>query len=53
MDDTIPAASIDRTAAWLPGHSALDARIYEGLGHGISPLELGDISTFIRAQLPR
>jgi phospholipase/carboxylesterase len=53
MDDTIPSASIDRTAEWLPEHSALDARIYEGLGHGISPLELGDISTFIRARLPR
>lgn len=52
LDDTIPASSIDRTAAWLPEHSALDARIYEGMGHGISPLELGDISKFIRAQLP-
>ncbi|WP_025156552.1 alpha/beta hydrolase [Leifsonia aquatica] len=53
LDDTIPASSIDRTAAWLPEHSALDARIYEGMGHSISPLELGDISKFIRAQLPR
>lgn len=53
LDDTIPAASIERTAGWLPDHSALDARIYEGMGHGISPLELGDISTFIRTQLAR
>ena len=52
-DDTIPTVSVDRTAQWLPEHSALDARIYEGLGHGISPLELGDISSFIRAHLPR
>ncbi|GIT79834.1 phospholipase/carboxylesterase [Leifsonia sp. LS1] len=52
-DDTIPPSAVDRTARWLPGHSALDARIYEGLGHGISSIELGDISTFIRAQLTR
>lgn len=53
LDDTIPASSIGRTADWLPEHTVLDARIYEGMGHGISPLELGDISTFIRAQLTR
>jgi phospholipase/carboxylesterase len=52
-DDTIPAASIARADEWLPEHSDLDARIYEGLAHGISPLELGDISSFIRAHLPR
>ncbi|MDN4616272.1 dienelactone hydrolase family protein [Leifsonia sp. F6_8S_P_1B] len=53
LDDSIPATSLDRTTDWLPQHSSLDARIYEGLGHGISPLELGDISAFIRANLPR
>jgi len=51
LDDTIPASSIARTADWLPGHSALDARIYEGMGHGISTPELGDIGSFIRAHL--
>lgn len=53
LDDTIPTSSLDRTTEWLPRHSALDARIYEGMGHAISPLELGDISTFIRGNLPR
>jgi phospholipase/carboxylesterase len=53
QDDTIPAASIARAEEWLPEHSSLDSRIYEGLGHGISPLELADISSFIRAHLPR
>lgn len=52
-DDTIPSTSIARAEEWLPDHSSLDARIYEGLGHGISPLELGDISSFIRTNLPR
>ena len=53
LDDTIPAASLQRTAEWLPDHSRLDARIYEGMGHAISPLELGDISSFIRSHLRR
>ncbi|MEN0086276.1 MAG: alpha/beta fold hydrolase [Leifsonia sp.] len=53
LDDAIPATSLSRTTEWLPQHSALDARIYEGMGHAISPLELGDISTFIRGNLPR
>ncbi len=51
LDEVIPPNSIERTEEWLPAHSSLDARIYEGLGHGISPLELGDISAFIRAHL--
>jgi phospholipase/carboxylesterase len=53
LDDTIPTASLDRTTEWLPQHAALDARIYEGMGHAISPTELGDISSFIRTHLPR
>lgn len=52
-DDAIPATSIARASEWLAAHTSLDARIYEGLAHGISPLELGDISSFIRANLPR
>ncbi|WP_374009634.1 alpha/beta hydrolase [Leifsonia sp. LS-T14] len=53
LDDTIPASSLQRTEDWLPEHSRLDARIYEGMGHAISPLELGDISSFIRSHLRR
>ena len=53
LDDTIPPASLDRTTEWLPEHATLDARIYEGMGHAISPTELGDISSFIRTHLPR
>jgi len=52
-DDAIPAATIARTAEWLPEHSALDARIYEGMGHSISPRELADVSAFIRQHLRR
>ncbi|MBC7442232.1 MAG: dienelactone hydrolase family protein [Ramlibacter sp.] len=49
-DPVIPQDAIDRTQAWLPGHSTLTARIYEGLGHSISEAELGEIVTFLRAQ---
>ncbi len=53
LDDAIPASSIARTTAWLPEHTQLDARIYEGMGHSISPRELADISAFIRLHLRR
>ncbi|MEO7015246.1 MAG: dienelactone hydrolase family protein [Leifsonia sp.] len=48
LDEAIPAASIARTAAWLPEHADLDVRIYEGLAHSISSRELTDVSGFIR-----
>lgn len=46
-DEVIPAEAVQRTADWLPGHADLDARIYEGLGHGIAQRELADIGTFV------
>lgn len=51
LDEAIPPVSIERTAAWLPDHSTLDARIYEGMGHAVSPAELVDVSAFIRTHL--
>jgi phospholipase/carboxylesterase len=50
-DTSVPAVSIERTEDWLPAHSTLDSRIYEGLAHSISSSELTDIAAFIRAQL--
>jgi phospholipase/carboxylesterase len=47
-DAVIPSTAIDRTLAWLPEHSDLTERIYEGLGHSISSDELTDIATFFR-----
>ena len=35
---------------WLPRHSTLTERIYEGLGHSVSEAELADVLTFLRAQ---
>ena len=49
-DDVIPAASVARTQAWLPAHAEVDERIYEGLGHSVSELELADAAAFLRAR---
>ncbi|MFE5671067.1 alpha/beta hydrolase [Agromyces sp. NPDC056523] len=49
-DDVIPSAAIVQTQEWLPSHSDLDQRVYEGLGHAVSDLELADASAFLRAQ---
>ncbi|MWC00202.1 alpha/beta hydrolase [Agromyces seonyuensis] len=48
-DQVIAADAIAGTIDWLPAHSTLDARIYEGLAHGISQPELADVVGFIRA----
>jgi phospholipase/carboxylesterase len=50
VDQVIPEASIARTQDWLPGHSSLDERIYEGLGHSVSELELADAAAFLAAR---
>jgi phospholipase/carboxylesterase len=47
-DEIIPAIAIAHTADWLPEHTTLDARIYEGLGHFVSQQELTDIVGFLR-----
>ncbi|MEO7121685.1 MAG: phospholipase, partial [Lacisediminihabitans sp.] len=39
-DAAIRPDAIDRTLEWLPEHSTLTARIYEGLGHGLIASEV-------------
>ncbi|GGE81652.1 alpha/beta hydrolase [Mycetocola zhadangensis] len=50
-DQVIPASAVARTVAWLPEHTKLAGRIYEGLDHSISQQELADIRAFIERQL--
>lgn len=50
VDPMIPASAIERTEAWLPGHSTLTVRQYAGIGHSISAEELDDIRTFLGAR---
>ncbi|KRE20987.1 alpha/beta hydrolase [Agromyces sp. Soil535] len=49
-DEVVPARMVEQTQMWLPAHSTLDERIYEGIGHSVSDRELADVSAFIRAR---
>ena len=49
-DEVVPARMIEHTQMWLPAHSTLDERIYEGIGHSVSDRELADVAAFIRAR---
>jgi phospholipase/carboxylesterase len=48
-DAMINSRAIDRTLDWLPAHSTLTERIYEGLGHGVVASEMRDVGEFLRA----
>lgn len=46
-DEVIPQPLIEHTAVWLPEHSTLSGRVYQGLTHSISEQELSDVRRFI------
>jgi phospholipase/carboxylesterase len=48
LDQVITPEMIAYTESWLPRHSDLTARIYEGLQHSISRPELDDANAFMR-----
>jgi phospholipase/carboxylesterase len=50
-DDVIPSDAVERTTEWLPEHTRLVGRIYDGLTHAISQQELADVRGFIERQL--
>jgi phospholipase/carboxylesterase len=50
LDSVIPRERVAYTQTWLPEHSTLDERIYEGLGHSVSDAELRDVVAFLHAQ---
>ncbi|MCW4458761.1 alpha/beta hydrolase [Microbacterium sp. MPKO10] len=50
-DDVIAESAIVRTTDWLPTHSTLSGRIYEGLSHGINQQGVADIRAFIERNL--
>lgn len=50
-DDVIPAPLVDHTVQWLPAHSDLSGRVYTGLTHSVSEVELDDVRTFLQKQL--
>ena len=46
-DDVIPPALVAHTAQWLPDHSELSGRVYQGLTHSVSEDELADVRRFL------
>lgn len=50
-DHIFTAPTLGPTAQWLPEHSTLTARTYQGMGHGISQEELADVAVFIEEWL--
>ena len=50
-DEVIPAWRFADTADWLPEHSRLTERIYEGLGHSVSEAMLADVVAFLDVNL--
>ncbi|NQX15270.1 alpha/beta hydrolase [Rathayibacter sp. VKM Ac-2857] len=48
LDAVIPPELVAAAGEWFPAHTALDARVYEGVAHGVSQAELADIGTFVR-----
>ncbi len=52
-DAVIPAASVEWSIPWFATSTSLTERVYPGLGHGVSPDELRDVSGFIAEQLRR
>ncbi|MCU1413059.1 MAG: esterase [Microbacteriaceae bacterium] len=48
-DRVITAAAVERTAAFLPGHTTLTERVYPGLTHSIHAEEIADVVAFLGA----
>ncbi|MGN8026743.1 alpha/beta hydrolase [Microbacterium sp. 22242] len=46
-DDVIPPALVVHTAQWLPEHTDLSGRVYQGLTHSVSEDELADVHRFL------
>lgn len=50
-DDVIPEFLVDHTTDWLPRHSDLSGRVYQGLTHSVSEQELDDVRIFLQKRL--
>jgi phospholipase/carboxylesterase len=48
LDEVIAPPLIEHTHEWLPRHATVTDRIYEGLGHEVSEVELTDVLQFMR-----
>lgn len=46
-DRVIAAPAVARTESWLPLHTSLTRRVYPGLGHGLSQIEVDEVREFL------
>ena len=51
-DPIIDEHRIALTTAWAPKHTSLEAKLYDGIFHGIGADELADISEFLLTHVP-
>ncbi len=49
----VPDFLVEHTVIWLPGHSPLSGRVYDGLTHSVSDQEMSDVRAFLDKQLER
>ncbi|MCW5945103.1 MAG: dienelactone hydrolase family protein [Cryobacterium sp.] len=49
-DEVIPDSLVNHTIDWLPEHSSLTERIYEGVAHSVTTEEIADVHEFIARQ---
>lgn len=52
-DLTIPSFLIPLTSSWLSAHTTLTERVYPGLGHTVSAVELDELGEFLSLQIHR
>ena len=50
-DDVIPEFLVTHTTLWLPEHSELSGRVYQGLDHSVSEQEVEDVRIFLEKRL--
>lgn len=48
-DPVIPPALVDLTAEWAQQHADVTKVQYRGVGHGVSPQEIGHVGEYLRA----
>lgn len=53
QDHIFTPPTLGATAEWLPAHSTMTSKVYDGMGHGISQEELADVREFLDAWVVR
>lgn len=51
-DPIISQERVDLLAEWAPKHTTLEAKLYDGIAHGIGLEEIADINDFLNRHVP-